>query len=42
MIPLGDFIKRTANFFDGYVIDVEPQAVPGTDIHAIYISKNTS
>jgi len=30
----GDFIKRTENIFDGYVIDVEPQAVPGADIHA--------
>jgi hypothetical protein len=40
----GDFIKRTENIFDGYVIDVEPQAVPGADIHVylpryIYMSK---
>ncbi|PWU79135.1 MAG: hypothetical protein DLM72_19010 [Candidatus Nitrosopolaris wilkensis] len=34
----GDFIKQTENIFDGYVIDVEPQTVPGADIH-VYLPR---
>ncbi|MDQ6866391.1 MAG: glycoside hydrolase, partial [Thermoproteota archaeon] len=37
----GDFIKRTENIFDGYVIDVEPQAVPGADMH-VYLPRYIS
>jgi hypothetical protein len=34
----GSFIKKTASVFDTYVIDVEPQAVAGADLH-VYLPR---